>query len=419
MAEPHGAQAPKSTAETPWSVSKLNTSVKGWIERLGYLWVEGQLTQVKTKPNWSYSYLTLRDTQAEASVELIADTRLLTSMSTPLNDGDHVIIHGKPNFFTQRGSFSMKVTEIRHVGVGELLARIEQLRHRLAAEGLFDPQRKRRLPYLPNKVGLITGRGSAAERDVLSVAQDRWPAVRFEVVNTAVQGPRTVPEVIAALERLDADPEVDVIIIARGGGSVEDLLPFSEEALQRAVAAARTPVVSAIGHEPDNPVLDNVADLRAATPTDAAKRVVPSMEEELALVAEARARSAAALRAWVERERQGLANVRSRPALANPMNAITQRQEEVARDVQRMRREITYFVQQQTSVVSALRAQVSALGPSATLARGYSVVQVLPRDGSEPEVVTSIEQSPPGSQLRIRVGDGSITAAAMGVTQAD
>ena len=419
MAEPHGAQAPKSTAETPWSVSKLNTSVKGWIERLGYLWVEGQLTQVKTKPNWSYSYLTLRDTQAEASVELIADTRLLTSMSTPLNDGDHVIIHGKPNFFTQRGSFSMKVTEIRHVGVGELLARIEQLRHRLAAEGLFDPQRKRRLPYLPNKVGLITGRGSAAERDVLSVAQDRWPAVRFEVVNTAVQGPRTVPEVIAALERLDADPEVDVIIIARGGGSVEDLLPFSEEALQRAVAAARTPVVSAIGHEPDNPVLDNVADLRAATPTDAAKRVVPSMEEELALVAEARARSAAALRAWVERERQGLANVRSRPALANPMNAITQRQEEVARDVQRMRREITYFVQQQTSVVSALRAQVSALGPSATLARGYSVVQMLPRDGSGPEVVTSIEQSPPGSQLRIRVGDGSITAAAMGVTQAD
>lgn len=419
MAEPQGAQAPKSTAETPWSVSKLNTSVKGWIERLGYLWVEGQLTQVKTKPNWSYSYLTLRDTQAEASVELIADTRLLTSMSTPLNDGDHVIIHGKPNFFTQRGSFSMKVTEIRHVGVGELLARIEQLRHRLAAEGLFDPQRKRRLPYLPNRVGLITGRGSAAERDVLSVAQDRWPAVRFEVINTAVQGPRTVPEVIAALERLDADPEVDVIIIARGGGSVEDLLPFSEEALQRAVAAARTPVVSAIGHEPDNPVLDNVADLRAATPTDAAKRVVPSMEEELALVAEARARSAAALRAWVERERQGLANVRSRPALANPMNAITQRQEEVARDVQRMRREITYFVQQQTSVVSALRAQVSALGPSATLARGYSVVQVLPRDGSGPEVVTSIEQSPPGSQLRIRVGDGSITAAAMGVTQAD
>ena len=409
----------KSSAETPWSVSKLNTSVKGWIDRLGFLWVEGQITQFKTKPTWTYSYLTLRDTQAEASVELIADTKLLTGMSTPLHDGDHVVIHGKPNFFTQRGSFSMRVTEIRHVGVGELLARIEQLRQRLAGEGLFDPQRKRPLPYLPNKVGLITGRGSAAERDVLSVAQDRWPAVRFEVVNTAVQGARTVPEVIAALEQLDRDPEVDVIIIARGGGSVEDLLPFSEEALQRAVAAARTPVVSAIGHEPDNPVLDNVADLRAATPTDAAKRVVPSMQEELALVAEASARSAAALRGWVERERQGLANIRSRPALSNPLGAITQRQEEVAREVARIRREITHFVQHETSAIAALRAQVSALGPSATLARGYSVVQVLPRDGSGPEVVTSIAQSPPGSQLRIRVGDGSISAASMGVTPAD
>lgn len=410
---------PKSTAEAPWSVAKLNTSVKGWVERLGFIWVEGQLTQVKTKPNWSYSYLTLRDTQAEASVELIADTRLLTSMASPPRDGDHVVIHGKPNFFTQRGSFSLKVTEIRHVGAGELLARIEELRHRLAGEGLFDPARKHPLPYLPNKVGLITGRGSAAERDVLSVAQARWPAVRFDVINTAVQGPRTVPEVIAALQKLDADPSVDVIIIARGGGSVEDLLPFSEEALQRAVAAAATPVVSAIGHEPDNPVLDNVADLRAATPTDAAKRVVPDMAEELALVAEARRRSAAALRGWVQREQKALQAVRSRPALANPLGAITQRREEVEREVARMRRELTHYLAQQTATVNSLRSQVATLGPSATLARGYAVVQVLPRDGSGPEVVTSIEQSPPGSQLRIRVGDGSISAASMGVTPAD
>lgn len=410
---------PKSTAEAPWSVAKLNTSVKGWVERLGFIWVEGQLTQVKTKPNWSYSYLTLRDTQAEASVELIADTRMLTSMASPPRDGDHVVIHGKPNFFTQRGSFSLRVTEIRHVGAGELLARIEELRHRLAGEGLFDPARKRPLPYLPNKVGLITGRGSAAERDVLSVAKDRWPAVRFEVVNTAVQGPRTVPEVVAALQKLDADSSVDVIIIARGGGSVEDLLPFSEEALQRAVASATTPVVSAIGHEPDNPVLDNVADLRAATPTDAAKRVVPDMAEELALVAEARRRSAAALRGWVQREQKALQDVRSRPSLANPLGAITQRREEIERDLARMRREVTHYLAQQTSTVSALRSQVATLGPSATLARGYAVVQVLPRDGSGPAVVTSIEQSPPGSQLRIRVGDGSISAASMGVTHAD
>lgn len=416
---PATSGAPKNAPEDPWSVSRLNRSVQGWIERLGWIWVEGQLTQVKTKPNWSYSYLTLRDTQAEASVELIAETRLLTSMAAPPRDGDHVLICGKPNFFTKRGAFSLRVGEIRHVGAGELLARIEELRQRLSNEGLFDPLRKRALPLLPRKVGLITGKGSAAERDVLTVARSRWPRVRFEIVNTAVQGARTVPEVCRALEQLDRDPEVDVIIIARGGGSVEDLLPFSEEALQRAVAGATTPVVSAIGHEPDNPVLDNVADLRAATPTDAAKRVVPDAAQELALVAEARARSAAALRGWVARETAALHELRSRPALANPREGIALRGEEIAREVYHMRREVSHYLQQQRATVNALRSQIATLGPAATLARGYSVVQVLPRDRSGPDVVTSIEQSPPGSQLRIRVGDGSISAAAMGVTAAD
>lgn len=416
---PAAAGAPKSAPEDPWSVSRLNHSVQGWIERLGWIWVEGQLTQVKTKPNWSYSYLTLRDTQAEASVELIAQTQLLTSMVAPPRDGDHVLIYGKPNFFTKRGAFSLRVNELRHVGAGELLARIEKLRQKLSYEGLFAPSRKRALPLLPQKVGLITGKGSAAERDVLSVARGRWPKVRFEIVNTAVQGARTVPEVCRALEQLDRDHEVDVIIIARGGGSVEDLLPFSEEALQRAVASATTPIVSAIGHEPDNPILDNVADLRAATPTDAAKRVVPDAKQELALVAEARARSAAALRSWVARETDALQELRSRPALANPREAIALRAEEVAREVHHLRREVSHYLQQQRVTVDALRSQLATLGPAATLARGYSVVQVLPRDGSGPDVVTSIEQSPPGSQLRIRVGNGSIAAAAMGVTPAD
>lgn len=420
MAQQRSGTGPKtSSPESPWSVTRLNTSVKGWIDKLGLIWVEGQLTQVNTKPTWRYSYLILRDTQAEASVQLTADSRLLASMTTPPKDGDHILVLGKPNFYTGRGSFSLEVKEIRHVGAGELLARIETLRRRLAAEGLFEPARKRRLPYLPNKIGLITGRGSAAERDVISVARDRWPGVSFEVINTPVQGAQTVPAVIDALQQLDRDPGVDVIIIARGGGSVEDLLPFSEEALQRAVAAASTPVVSAIGHEPDNPVLDNVADLRAATPTDAAKRVVPDVAQEMAFVAEARARTAGALRGWVRREVQGVQALRSRPALSNPLGGLEQRAMEVRRDLQRARREITHTVQHEDARVKALRAQVSALGPSATLARGYAVVQVLPRDGSGPEVVTSIEQSPPGSQLRIRVGDGSITAAAMGTAPAD
>ena len=260
---------PANTPDTPWPVGKVNDQVKGWIERLGYLWVEGQLTQINFKPTWKLSYLTLRDVQQEKSVQLTCPSSMLQSLSAPLKDGDRVIVHGKPAFYAGRGSFSLWTTEIRHVGIGDLLARIEKLRQQLSAEGLFDPARKRPLPYLPHKIGLITGRGSAAERDVMAVAHDRWPAVQFRVLNTAVQGANTVPEVIDALQQLDADPEVDVIIIARGGGSVEDLLPFSEEALQRAVAAAGTPVISAIGHEPDNPVLDNVADVRAATPTDA------------------------------------------------------------------------------------------------------------------------------------------------------
>lgn len=410
---------PANTPDTPWPVGKVNDQVKGWIERLGYLWVEGQLTEINFKPTWKLSYLTLRDVQQEKSVQLTCPSSMLQSLSVPLKDGDRVIVHGKPAFYAGRGSFSLWTTEIRHVGIGDLLARIEKLRQQLAAEGLFDPARKRPLPYLPHKIGLITGRGSAAERDVMAVAHDRWPAVQFRVLNTAVQGANTVPEVIDALQQLDADPEVDVIIIARGGGSVEDLLPFSEEALQRAVAAAGTPVVSAIGHEPDSPVLDNVADLRAATPTDAAKRVVPSVAEERAIVAEARSRMAAALRGWVERERRGLDNIRSRPVMADPMTPIRARREEVERTRATMRREIDVMVERETRHVESLRARVSALGPSATLARGYSIVQVVPKDGSGPEVVTSYKQSPPGAQLRIRVGDGSITAVSMASQAAD
>ena len=408
-----------TSAENPWPVREVNSKVKAWIERLGSVWVEGQLAQVNIKPSWRFSYLTLRDVEAEMSLQVTCDTALLQNAPAPLRDGDRVVVYGKPTFFTGRGSFSLRATEIRPVGVGELLARIERLRQQLASEGLFDASRKLPLPYLPRCIGLITGRGSAAERDVLSVTEDRWPHVNFKVINTAVQGAPAVPEVIAALEALDADPEVDVIIIARGGGSVEDLLPFSEEALQRAVSRARTPVVSAIGHEPDNPVLDNVADLRAATPTDAAKRVVPDAREELLRLDQLRQRAAAALRGWVDRQQQNLQALRSRPVLADPFTPITRQEEEVQRALTMVRRDITYLLNSHESQVRALRAQVSALGPSATLARGYSVVQVIPRDGSEPEVVTSYEQAPPGSQLRIRVADGSVTAASIAHSPAD
>lgn len=408
-----------SAPEQAWPVRELNAKVKGWIEKLGHVWVEGQITQLNVKPSWKFSYITLRDPEAKASVQLTCPTQLIRSLATPLSDGDRVVVYGKPAFYTGRGSFSLWVTDIRPVGIGELLARIERLRQQLAQEGLFDAALKRPLPFLPRNIGLITGRGSAAERDVLAVAQSRWPEVTFTVKNTAVQGARAVSEIISALEQLDADPTVDVIIIARGGGSVEDLLPFSEEALQRAVAAAATPVVSAIGHEPDNPVLDNVADLRAATPTDAAKRVVPDVIAERELIAELRSRSAAALRSWVQREQHMIQALRSRPVLADPLSMVRAHTDDLNRMLTGIRREITYQLNNERATVGALRSQVSALGPSATLARGYAVVQVIPRDGTPPEVITTINQSPPGSQLRIRVADGSITAASMQTSPAD
>lgn len=417
-AHSHNLPQPTSAA-TAWPVHVLNQTVKGWIERLGRIWVEGQITKINYKPNWSLSYITLRDPEQEASVELTCSSSLLGRSQTPIREGDRVAVFAKPAFYAGRGSFSLWVTEIEPVGVGQLLARIEQLRRSLQAEGLFDVSRKKPLPFLPQKVGLITGRGSAAERDVLSISRDRWPEVQYSVINTAVQGARAVPEIIDALKLLDADPEVDVIIIARGGGSVEDLLPFSEEALQRAVAAAHTPVVSAIGHEPDNPILDNVADLRAATPTDAAKRVVPDAAAERELVASLQARATAALRGWVTREWQILSALRSRPVLANPLLKVERSEEEVARLKESARRSLSYFVSREETVITGLRRQVSTLGPSETLARGYAIVQVVPRDGQPPEVVTSYTQAPPGSQLRIRVGDGSLVAAAMQSHPAD
>lgn len=408
-----------STPEEPWSVARVNSAVKGWIDKLGYLWVEGQLAQVNYKPSWAFTFITLRDTQAEKSIAVRIPSRQFAQINPRPTDGDRVIVHGKPNYYEGRGEFSLMVDDLRQVGVGELLARIEKLRQQLAAEGLFDASRKQLLPYLPRLIGLVTSRGSAAERDVISVAQDRWPAVKFRVENALVQGTGAAASIISALQTLDADPEVDVIIIARGGGAVEDLLPFSEEALQRAVAQCTTPVVSAIGHEPDCPILDNVADLRAATPTDAAKRVVPAALEERALLDDATSRMAAALRGWVQRERSQLDALRSRPALKDPMKPITDRREELTRNITLMRRDISHLVHHESSQVASLRLRVAALGPSATLARGYSVVQVIPRDGSEPQVVMSYKQAPPGSQLRIRVTDGSVTAASMAAQPAD
>ena len=412
-----GSARTPSSPEQPWPVRVVADQVAAWIHRLGAVWVEGQITQLSLRPGTRMAFLTLRDPSVDNSLTLTCPPKLISEAPVPVTEGSRVIVRGTPRFYTGRGSFSLQVSEIRPVGVGELLARIERLKQALAAEGLFDPRLKRPLPFLPACIGLVTGRASAAERDVVEVARGRWPDVRFAVRNTAVQGPTAVPQILEALAGLDADPVVDVIILARGGGSVEDLLPFSDEALIRAISRCRTPVVSAIGHEPDSPLSDLVADLRAATPTDAAKRVVPDVVEERRRITEARARTARALRGWVDRERNQLAAIRSRPVMADPYGIVDSRAEVVAEALRAARRDITRIIHTESTSLGHLAARLTTLGPAATLARGYAVVQSVAGD-NDGRVVSSIAHAPPGSQLRIRVSDGALSAAVLGSTPA-
>ncbi|WP_412458662.1 exodeoxyribonuclease VII large subunit [Mycobacteroides salmoniphilum] len=400
---------PGTSPENPWPVRAVATRVAKWIDRLGQVWVEGQLTQIDVRPGSKTVFMVLRDPSADMSLTVTCPPDMVRNAPVKLTEGTQVVVCGKPTFYTVRGSFSLRLSEIRAVGIGELLARIERLRQLLAAEGLFDARLKRPVPFLPSRIGLITGRASAAEHDVTSVALARWPAVQFAVRNTPVQGPHAVAEIVSALQALDADPSVDVIVLARGGGSVEDLLPFSDETLCRAISACRTPIVSAVGHEPDNPLSDLVADLRAATPTDAAKKLVPDAAAEQALILDLRRRSAQALRNWVQREQRGLDQVRSRPVLADPLRMVTVRHEEISVARTALRRDMKRMVESETQRVSHLSAQLATLGPAATLARGYSVVQRVRDDGTV-EVLRTVADAPAGASLRVRVSDGAVTA---------
>ncbi len=407
---PGTSSSPTPTSpEQPWPVRTVARKVADWIHRLGDVWVEGQLTQIKIRQGNATAFMVLRDPSAEVSLTLTCSSALLRQQDPPLTDGSRVVVHGKFSFFLGRGTLSLRVDEIRAVGVGELLARIERLRALLRAEGLFDPARKRALPFLPNKIGLVTGRASAAEHDVLSNAELRWPAVRFEIRNVAVQGSTAVPQILDALGELDRDPEVDVIVLARGGGSVEDLLPFSDEALCRAVSTCRTPVVSAIGHEPDSPLLDHVADVRCSTPTGAGKRVVPDMAEETQRVAQLRDRARRALHGWVDRERRLLDSLRSRPVLADPHGPLQRRSEQVQVARDRARRAITTVLTAEGHAMAATRSRLTTLGPAATLARGYAIVQRVDPGGAD-GVLRSVEDAPPGTELRVRVVDGAVRA---------
>ncbi|MEV4318710.1 exodeoxyribonuclease VII large subunit [Actinocrispum sp. NPDC049592] len=399
----------QTTAEQPWPVRTVARKIAEWINRLGTVWVEGQVTQLSMRPGTQTAFLTLRDPAADVSMTVTCPTGMLRDFQPPLSEGARIVVHAKPTFFMNRGTISLRADEIRAVGIGELLARIERLRRLLAAEGLFDRSRKRRLPFLPKTIGLITGRASAAERDVLVNAHARWPAVQFRVENVAVQGALAVPQILDALSVLDKDPAVDVIVIARGGGSVEDLLPFSDETLCRAVSDCRTPVVSAIGHEPDTPLLDHVADLRCSTPTDAGKRVVPDVAEESQRIRTLRDRARRALHGWVDRERRLLDQLRSRPVLADPLKPLERHAEQVRVLRDRTRREIVSRLRDERALIDGTKARLTTLGPAATLARGYAVVQFVTSDENL-RVLRSVTDASPGTTLRVRVGDGAVYA---------
>ncbi|GGL86900.1 exodeoxyribonuclease VII large subunit [Nakamurella endophytica] len=410
---PFPATAADTSRENPWPVRALAQRMAQYVDRAPAAWIEGQIAQLGRSSAAATVFLTLRDAAADISLQVTCARSTLAALPVPPTEGARVVVHGRFEFYAPRGSLSFRADELHPVGLGELLARLERLRRLLAAEGLTAPERKRRLPFLPHTVGLVTGKASAAESDVLANARARWPAVRFRVENPAVQGLSAVTQMIAALQRLDADPHVEVIVLARGGGSTEDLLPFSDEALCRAVSACRTPVVSAIGHEPDHPIVDDVADVRCSTPTDAGKRVVPDARAEAAAVDGLRTRARRALAGWVDGEAARLSRLTAATVLADPLAPVERRADEIGRWRDRGRAVITARIDRDDRDVAHRRAQLTALGPAATLARGYAVVQV------GHLVLRSVDEAPAGAQLRIRVADGALAARSLGTEQPD
>ena len=395
----------ENSADSPVPVRTVLRLVGDWIGRLGRIWVEGQIAELTRRG--STVFLTLRDPVAAVSVRVICARAVLDANDPAPAEGARVVVWAKPDFNINRGSFALAAVEIRAVGIGELLARLERLRHSLAAEGLFAAARKRPLPFLPATVGLICGRESAAERDVLRNAARRWPAVRFRVENVAVQGSYAASEVTDALRRLDTDPAIDVIIITRGGGSIEDLLPFSDESLIRAVAACQTPVVSAIGHEQDVPLLDQVADVRASTPTDAARRVVPDVIEQSELISQLRSRARRRLAGRLDRELSWLMDVRSRPAIAAPVREIERRQEQVLGLAERAHRCLSARLDRAADDIVHTRARLVALSPAATLHRGYAIVQ-----RPDTSVVRAAAGIADGESLTLRFAEDQLAVTA-------
>jgi exodeoxyribonuclease VII large subunit len=393
----------ETSSESPAPVRVVSEAIKDYVDRLGPIWIEGEISELNERSGMM-AFMRLRDTSVDMSISVMCHKSVIATVK-PLPDNARVVLYAKPSFYTKNGSISFSAREIRQVGVGELLARLEALKNLLAAEGLFDSDRKVTLPLLPKVIGLICGRNTDAEKDVVENAKRRWPSVQFEIREVTVQGAAAVSEVSDALRELEANKDVEVIIITRGGGSFEDLLPFSDESLVRLAASCTTPIVSAIGHEKDAPLLDLVADYRASTPTDAAKRVVPDIAEEIAMIGAMRDRARRTLVNRINLEATQIANFINRPVMKDPHVLITTRAEIIAGLRDRSNRSFAHQLKLAKEELKQIKARVRALSPQATLDRGYSVVQLA--DG---QIVTDPKKLKQGDQLRIRLAKGETQA---------
>jgi exodeoxyribonuclease VII large subunit len=393
----------ETSSESPAPVRVVSEALKEYIDRLGPIWIEGEISEINERSG-GMAFMRLRDTSADMSISVMCYKSVLAT-AQPLPANARVVIHAKPSWFTKNGSLTMSAKEIRQVGVGELLARLEALKEKLALEGLFNSDRKVKLPLLPRTVGLICGRNTDAEKDVVENARRRWPAVQFEIREVAVQGAAAVVEVSQALQELEANPLVDVIIITRGGGSFEDLLPFSDESLVRLAASCKTPIVSAIGHEKDAPLLDLVADYRASTPTDAAKRVVPDIAQEISDIEKLRDRALRSLVARLDFESQQISQLRNRPVMKDPMVMVTTRRDELKALRDRALRGFASLIEIEKKELKGVRNHLRSLSPQSTMDRGYAVVQLT--DGKILRDATKLKI---GTALRIRVAKGETGA---------
>jgi exodeoxyribonuclease VII large subunit len=397
----------ETSSESPAPVRVVSEAIKDYVDRLGPIWIEGEISELNERSGMM-AFMRLRDTSVDMSISVMCHKSVIATVK-PLPDNARVVLYAKPSFYTKNGSISFSAREIRQVGVGELLARLEALKNLLAAEGLFDADRKVALPLLPKVIGLICGRNTDAEKDVVENAKRRWPSVQFEIREVTVQGAAAVSEVSDALRELEANKDVEVIIITRGGGSFEDLLPFSDEGLVRLAASCSTPIVSAIGHEKDAPLLDLVADYRASTPTDAAKRVVPDIAEEIAMISAMRDRARRTVHNRINLEATHITNLINRPVIKDPHVLITTRAEIIAGLRDRSNRSFAHQLKLAKEELKQIKARVRALSPQATLDRGYSVVQLA--DG---QIVTDPKKLRQGDLLRLRLAKGETQATATG-----